>query len=238
MPPKDRTSFAARFEYLAAIEKEWPAVLRDLQQDALPVFQTHWESNVNRPAVQVSRARQKESSPGLDLIDQAVRRWADKYGFQDPWLWDAAIQTLHAWAQGRSVGRWNYFPQELDALRFEPQLGYWIPEFSSWAEFKKLTNAAYRQQLADYRAKVREVWGEGQTREPTRSVDSPLAAGKEPRDCSASTFKEHRRSCILIRYSSRRGWIRSVSRHNSPKTQGRPGRTKNVSREVQAITYI
>jgi hypothetical protein len=100
---------------------------------------------------------------------------------QDDWILDAAIQTMHTWVRGGPVEKWGYVPKELKAPKFEPRFGYWFPQFLEWAEFKKLSGALYRRELASYRAEVRNMWGEGQSSLSEHAVWTVLwQQGKSP----------------------------------------------------------
>jgi hypothetical protein len=165
MPEEARINFAARFEYLQAIEQQRPNVLSDLLSQTFAVYQTFLQSNSKGSALRtlahLSAALRDGPSPDLIDFDQALHKWANTQGFQDAWIWDAAVQTMYRWAQGGTVGKWGYVPEELDPPKFQPSFGYWIPQYGEWADFKKVTDAIYRRALANYRAEVRKMWGEG-----------------------------------------------------------------------------
>jgi hypothetical protein len=166
MPPEARVNFAARFEYLWAIEQLRPEVLSDLQNDTFAVYRTYLQSNSRSSALptlaHLSAALRDCPSPELINFDHALHQWANTKGLRDAWMWDAAVQTMYNWAHGGTVGKWGYFPEELNAPKFQPDFGYWIPQYTEWADFKKATDAIYRSALANYRAEVRKMWGEGQ----------------------------------------------------------------------------
>jgi hypothetical protein len=165
MPPKASINFAARFEYLQAIEQQRPEVLSDLLSQTFAAYQTYLQCNSKGSELltlaQLTKALRKGPSPELIDFDQALHKWSNTHGLQDTWIWDAAVHTMYRWAQGGTVGKWGYFPEELDPLKFQPSFGYWIPQFAAWTDFKKLTDAIYRRALANYRAEVRKMWGEG-----------------------------------------------------------------------------
>jgi hypothetical protein len=159
-------NFAARFEYLGAIEAHWPDVLESLHNQTFPVYQTCWERNPNNTALQtlsgLSKASKQAGAKEFRKVEWAVQKWAKAYDFRDEWMWDASVQTMYRWVHQERIAKWTYLPAELDNPRFEAQFGYWIPFYSTWPEFKRMEDEIYRRELAKYRAAVRKRWGEGQ----------------------------------------------------------------------------
>jgi hypothetical protein len=166
-------NFAARFEYISAIEIHWPEVLISLRQRVLPVFVRCLESRGDSTAIEnlarLSDALERKSSPDLEQVAQAVRTWAEEFGFLDKWLQDVALQTMDSWARDKTKSNWTYSPEELRLLKFEVDFGVWFPVRGieghlDWLEFKQLVDTTYRRKLAAYRAKVRKMWGEGSSK--------------------------------------------------------------------------
>jgi hypothetical protein len=161
--PKKTINFGARFEYLSAIEVHWPDVMKSLQLDAFPVYQ---ECLASTPATELqtlaglSDALERGASHEIREVDLAVRAWAEKHSFQDDWLRDVALQSMHGWARGGTRSKWTYLPDELNIPKFEPSFGYWIPGWSTWPDFTRRTYEHFRRALAEYRAQVRTLWGE------------------------------------------------------------------------------
>jgi len=185
MPSNETINFAARFEYLKVIQEQRLEVLSDLHRQTFSVYRTCLQSNPNGAALQtlaeLSATLRNQPSPGLNDFDHALRKWASAHGFQDDWIRDAAIQTMHTWVRGGPVGKWAYLPKELNLPKFQPRFGYWVPQLSEWAKFKKISDATYRSELANYRAEVRNMWAEGQTSLSEHALWSVLwQQGKSP----------------------------------------------------------
>jgi hypothetical protein len=166
MLTQDKINFAARFEYLKALEQHRPEVLNYLHRPTFVVYRTYLQANPKSTAIQtlarLSTALSQGVSPELSKVDQALRQWVNAHNLQDRWIWDAAIQTMDGWVRAGIDGKWGYFPEELDTPKFQPSFGYWIPAYTRWTEFKQVTGAIYRRELASYRAKVSQMWGERQ----------------------------------------------------------------------------
>jgi hypothetical protein len=166
MVPDKTINFAARCEYLSAIEAHWPEVMKSLRLQAFPVYRAAFATADTNAALQawadLSNALKHAASSEITQVELAVRTWAEEHGFQDAWLRDAALQTMQNWAGGGARDKWTYLPEELETPRFEPAFGHWIPFYMKWPEFKRLTDERYRRGLAHYRAKVKTLWGEGQ----------------------------------------------------------------------------
>ena len=162
MPDKP-INFAARFEFLTALEMHWPDVMKSLLVNAFRVYQACLKTIARSLAPQdlAGLADALERVASSDQVEVAVRAWAEMHGFQDVWLRDVARQTMKGWAGGGTTSKWTYFPKELETLKFQPDFGYWIPTYAKWPEFKRLTDQPYRSALAKYRAEVSTVWGEG-----------------------------------------------------------------------------
>jgi hypothetical protein len=60
MPDKP-INFAARFEYLSAIEAHWPEVLKSLRDHTFPVYRACWERNPKSLALQTLARLSKAS---------------------------------------------------------------------------------------------------------------------------------------------------------------------------------
>jgi hypothetical protein len=183
--PDKTINFAARFEYLSVIEVHWPEVMKSLLLKVFPVYRACLKTSVPSTALQtlagLSDALDRGASPEINQVEVAVRKWAETHGFQDAWLRDVALQTMHNWAGGRSHSKWTYLPEELETVKFQPDFGYWIPFYSKWPEFKRLTDERYRRVLAQYRAEVRTLWGEGQPKLSQSAVWTVLwQRGKSP----------------------------------------------------------
>jgi hypothetical protein len=194
MPADEKINFGARFEYLKVIQEQGPDVLSDLQ---LPfaVYRTYFESNPNSLALHtlagLVTTLRNEPSRSLNDLDQALRKWSLTHGLQDDWILDAAIQTMHSWARGGPLGKWGYVPKELNAPKFESRFGHWVPQYLKWAEFKKISDGLYRRELASYRAKIRNMWGEGQSSLSEHAVWTVLwQQGKSPEAIQRLHFKK------------------------------------------------
>jgi hypothetical protein len=166
--------FGARFQYLAALEEHRPIVLTDLQAHTFPVYHRCWQGNPNTTDLQslgqLSTAVRRGAGEEFKAFAEALEEWADTHGFLDMWLKDAGIQSMHGWVHGENVGKWMYFPEELETPRFQPSFGYRIPFLTPWPEFKTVTDRIYRSGLAAYRAEVRRQWGEGKTKLPQHAA--------------------------------------------------------------------
>jgi hypothetical protein len=97
MTPDLLVNLAARFEYLSAIEADWPTVLKSLQDDTFPVYRTCWERNPNSTALLtldgLSKASQSAGSAEFGEVERAVQTWAETHGIRDEWIWDAAVRV-------------------------------------------------------------------------------------------------------------------------------------------------
>jgi hypothetical protein len=162
-------NFAARFEYLSALEVHWPQVLSSLHKSVRPVYLRCFKSRGESAAMQklagLSEALRRGASPELEEVALAVRTWAEEFGFRDAWLQDVALQTMHSWVHGGDKAKWTYFPDELDMPKLQVDCGHWFPlrgflGHLEWPEFKRLADATYRRAVAAYRALVRKQWGE------------------------------------------------------------------------------
>jgi hypothetical protein len=185
MPPDKTINFAARCEYLSAIEVLWPDVTESLRLRAFPLYQKYFESADQGMALQtvaaLEDALKRDAPMEIRQVKLAVRRWAKEFGFQDAWLRDAALQSMHNWAGGGTMSKWTYLPEGLDTPTFQPEFGVWIPFFTKWPEFKRLTDERYRRALAQYRAEIRTLWGEGQPKLSQTAVWTVLwQRGKSP----------------------------------------------------------
>jgi hypothetical protein len=183
--PDKTINFAARFEYLSAIEVHWPDVMKSLRQRAFPAYRTWLERTspeTARPTLAgLSDALERGASLKINQLDGAIRRWAETHGFHDAWLRDVALQSMHGWARGGTASKWTYLPEELDTPGFQPNFGHWIPFYMSWPEFKRLADERYRREQAQYRAQVRTLWGEGQPKLSQSAVWTVLwQRGKSP----------------------------------------------------------
>jgi hypothetical protein len=160
--------FAARFEYLTAIEGQQPTVLTDLQTKIFPAYQECRRGLYNTTALQnlaqLSEAVHSGSGLAYKALADKLEEWAVAHKFLDMWLQDAGIQTLFGWFQSENIDRWRYFPDELDAPRLQVKFGQWIPSKTRWREFKKISDQIYRSRLLEYRAEGRRRWGEGNTK--------------------------------------------------------------------------
>lgn len=131
----DKTiNFAARCEYLSAIEVHWPDVMKSLRLGAFPVYRACLEttSATLQTLAGLSDALKRGASVEINQVELALRAWARVHGFRDTWLRDVAVQSMHSWARGGTKSKWTYLPEDLDAPKFEPDLGYWIPFFTKW----------------------------------------------------------------------------------------------------------
>jgi hypothetical protein len=164
--PDKAINLGARCEYLTTIEVHWPEVMKSLRLDTFPVYRTCLETTDPSTPLQtlagLSEALERGASSQIKQVDLAVRKWAEVYDFRDAWLRDVALQTMHNWARGGTKSKWTYLPMELCGPKFQPDFGDWIPFYTKWPEFKRLTDKRYRRELAQYRAKVRTFWGDGQ----------------------------------------------------------------------------
>ena len=183
--PDKTMKLGARCEYLTAIEVHWPEVMKSLRQHTFPVYRRCLETTDPSTPLQsqsgLADALEDGASSQIEQVDLAVRTWAEMHGLQNLWLRDVALQTMHSWARGGPKSKWLYLPQELDSPRFQPDFGYWIPFYTPWPEYKRLTDERHRRELAQYRAAVRAVWGEGQPKLSQSAVWTVLwQRGKSP----------------------------------------------------------
>jgi hypothetical protein len=185
MTPEKTINFAARFEYVSAIEVHWPDVMKALQQDVLPDCRGALEiaepDTALRTWASLSNAVEGGAPSEITRVELAIRTWAEHHGFRDGWLRDVALQTMQTWSRDGITPKWTYLPEELDTPSFRPSFGCWIPAHTKWLEFKRLTDKRYRRELALYRAKVRTLWGEGQPKLSQSAVWTVLwQQGKSP----------------------------------------------------------
>jgi hypothetical protein len=192
--PDKTINFAARCEYLSAIEVHWPDVIKSLRLSVFPVYRACLETFVPSITLQslagLSDAVDRGAPSEINQVALAVRKWAEMHGFRDAWLRDVALQSMHNWARGGIKFKWTYLPEELGPVKFQPDFGYWIPFYTKWPEFKRLTDARYRRALALYRAEVRTLWGEGQPKLSQSAVWTVLwQRGKSPQAIRTRHFK-------------------------------------------------
>jgi hypothetical protein len=183
--PDKTINLGARCEYLSAIEVHWPEVMKSLRLRTFPVYRTCLETTDPSTPLQtlagLSDALERGASAKIKQVELEVRAWAEMHGFQDAWLRDVALQTMHSWARAGTKSKWMYLPMELCSPKFQPDFGYWIPFYTKWPEFKRLTDERYRRELAQYRAVVRTFWGEGQPKLTQSAVWTVLwQRGKSP----------------------------------------------------------
>jgi hypothetical protein len=164
MSPDELVSFGRRFEYLTAVEEYWPKVLASLQDPTFRVYRECRTRNENSCALRtlgdLLTTLRDGTSPELQPVQEALQQWTQAHDIRDPWIWDAAVQSMDHWARGGTVGRWTCRPKELQTPRFQPRFGVWIPYFMKWVDFKTATDRIYRSDLTRYRAEVRKLWGE------------------------------------------------------------------------------
>jgi hypothetical protein len=182
--PGKTINFAARGEYWSAIELHWPEVMTSLRLDVFPVYRACLKANAPGIALQALAGLSdsfKRGAVEINQLEVALRAWAEGHGFQDDWLQDVAVQSMDNWARGGPTSKWTYLPEELDAPRLQINFGHWIPAYTKWTEFKRLTDQHYRRELALYRAKVRTLWGEGHPKLSQSAVWTVLwQCGKSP----------------------------------------------------------
>jgi hypothetical protein len=164
MSSSNLTNFGARFEYLKALEEHWPTVLTDLREHTFAVYRRCSEAHPNTTALQnldlLQAALRRRDGVEFEAVAEALEEWSGKHGFVDRWLQDAGMQTMDGWFHSQNAGKWKYFPEELDTPSFQPSFGLWLPAFSTWPEFEKITDEIYRRERNNYRATVRKLWGE------------------------------------------------------------------------------
>ena len=123
----------------------------------------------------------RDSSLEINQVELAVRKWAEEFRFQDAWLLDVALQSMYNWVGGGTTSKWTYLPEGLTPSKFQPEFGVWIPFYTKWPEFKRLTDQRYRRALAQYRARIKNLWGEGQPKLSQSAVWTVLwQRGKSP----------------------------------------------------------
>jgi hypothetical protein len=90
-------NFAARWEYLSAIELHWPAAMTSLRLDVFPVYRACLEANARGIALQslagLSDAL-KRCAVEINQLELALLAWAEGHGLQDDWLRDVAVQSM------------------------------------------------------------------------------------------------------------------------------------------------
>jgi hypothetical protein len=181
--PDNPINFGARFDYMTALEMHWPEVLKSLRDEVFPAYRTCWERNPNSPDLQTLARLSEAENVRADVseVAQAVRRWGKAHGFLDAWILDLAVHSMYRWVYERNISKWTYFPDALNTPRFEPKLGYWIPEHQKWSEFKRCADEIYRREQIKYRAEIRKLWGEGQPKLSQHAVWTVLwQRGKSP----------------------------------------------------------
>jgi hypothetical protein len=183
--PEKTINFAARCEYLSAIEAHWPDVMRSLRLHVFPAYRTCLECTSPETALQtldgLSGALERGALLEINQLDCAIRTWAETHGFHDAWLRDVALQSMHSWTRSGTMSKWTYLPEELRTPVFQPNFGHWIPSYVSWREFKDLADARYRREQAKYRAHVRTLWGEGHPKLSQSAIWTVLwQRGKSP----------------------------------------------------------
>jgi hypothetical protein len=158
-------NFAARFEYLSAIETHWPEVLGSLRKKVFPVYLRCLESRGERLSVEKLRnllnAPKRNRLPEMQPLAHAVRGWAKHFEFRDTWFRDVALQTMHGWDEGGAVSKWTYLPEELRPFQFQVNFGYWSPHLTSWTDYSRFADQKFSREKAAYRAAARKTWGEG-----------------------------------------------------------------------------
>ena len=184
--PSDKTiNFAARCEYLSAIEVLWPDVMKSLLRHTFPLYRIYFEradpSTALPTVVGLGDAVKSDTPLEIKYVILGVREWMREFGFRDAWLRDVALQSMHTWAADGTTSKWTYLPVELDTPTFQPDFGLWIPFFTKWPEFKRLTDERYRRALAQYHAEIRTLWGEDQPKLSQTAVWTLLwQRGKSP----------------------------------------------------------
>jgi len=112
--PDKTINFAARCEYLSAIEAHWPDVMQSLRLHAFPVCKAAFETAGPNAALQtwagLSNAVRRGASLKITQVELAVRTWAEAHGFQDAWLRDVALRSMQSWAHGETMLKWTYLP--------------------------------------------------------------------------------------------------------------------------------
>jgi hypothetical protein len=200
--PNKTINFAARFEYIGALEVDWPQVMTSLQEKVLPVYRRCLESRGESLALQtlvgLSDALGRGASPELQQVALAVRTWAEEHGFRDAWLEDVAVQSMHSWAHGGAESKWTYFPEDLVIPKFQVDFGHWFPVrgftgYAEWPQFKGGADRKYRRERAAYRARVRKVWGVGYSKLGQHAVWTVLwQRGRSPEAIQLKHFRTTR----------------------------------------------
>src|SRR5579864_9461219 len=110
MPPDKTINFAARCEYLSAIEVLWPDVMKSLLLHAFPRCRTYFEGTDPNTALQtlagLEAAVKRDTSSEIKQVKLATRKWAKEFRFRDDWLRDVAIQSMFTWAVGGPTSKW------------------------------------------------------------------------------------------------------------------------------------
>jgi hypothetical protein len=118
---QDKTMrLGARCEYWSAIEVHWPEVMKSLRQQTFRIYRRCLETTDPSTPLQsqsgLEDALEHGASSQIEQVDLAVRAWAEMHGFQDAWLRDVALQTMHSWARGGAKSKWSYLPMAAPPL--------------------------------------------------------------------------------------------------------------------------
>jgi hypothetical protein len=97
MLTQNKINFAARFEYLKALEQHRPEVLNYLHRPTFAVYRTYLQANPKSTAIQtlarLSTALSQGVSPELSKVDQALRQWVNAHNLQDRWIWEPNLTS-------------------------------------------------------------------------------------------------------------------------------------------------
>ena len=167
---KTAHSLTGRYEYLSAISKNWPEVLKVLQRDVFPDYL----GSLAATTISISqtldppmdRWKRIEKSQDLEDLKEKMRYWAIHHQFRDDWLMDAAVQTMRWWSESKAAPRYIWLYTETDAPRFcqtTPLPETWFPQNANggetWDSFSGRLLKDMRRQLNLYRSTVIKYYG-------------------------------------------------------------------------------
>jgi hypothetical protein len=145
---------------------------RDLQSPLFPVFFRELKEPPNEARF-IENEFQKYPKLSDDLknlheklsnLENALRRWSERFNLTDEWCLDHALQTLAHWVSSGELENfdWQY---KLKSYDFEESNGdgirtfkylAWNPKADTWSSYKQRTEKALAEELANYRKQVEQ----------------------------------------------------------------------------------
>jgi hypothetical protein len=171
---KQVVEYGSRLAFVNALQLGFPELLTALDHEVYQPFKRQWKHDPppeQGPTVDGTPLKELLTRVGDGLCPanpvSALCAWILSFNIRDPWLIDAAIATIRAWAFGDRRPGWHCDTPQLEVLPFAPRFGAWLPVAIdksgalSREQFRKETTDSFNRQLKSYLEGVELKWGVG-----------------------------------------------------------------------------